>query len=196
MIRNVPLAVLCIAATLAAASCAGRRDAARAPDFLGDTPMLRPAADDPAARVWFDPAVDFTQYSRLLIDPVEVVLVPGADAASLDPALLAGLAAEFRATLVRVVDPYYDVLDAPAPRTLRIRAALTDARLRPGGRSSADLVDARVEWMALDAMTGRRVGAGIRRRESRPDAPGFDPWAFALLDVMDCRQVLGAGAPR
>ncbi len=193
MKRTGPLAAAALVAVVAAASCAGGRGTS-ASGFLGDTSMLRPAPDDPAARVWFDPTVDFTSYGRLLVDPVEVALVPGAEAASLDPALLAGLARDFRATLVRVVDPYYDVLDAPAPRTIRVHVALTDARMRPGGASSEDLAAVRVEWEAFDATTGRRIGLGARWRESREDAPGFEASALALLDFMNSRQDLGARA--
>lgn len=196
--RNVSYAVCAFAAMFAAVSCAGTRARVSAPDsgFLGDTSMLRPAADDSAARIWFDPGVNFVAYDRLLIDPVAVALVPGAEAAEVDPEVLGGLAAEFRATLVRVVDPYYEVLDGPAPRTIRVRAALTDAKLRRGGATGADLAAARVEWEALDATTGRRIGAGVRWRETRSEAPGFDPWAEALLDLMISRRDLGVSASR
>jgi hypothetical protein len=195
MKRTAPLAVAALALALSATCCVCR-GTNPAPGAVGQAPAPRPTSDDAPARVWFDPTVDFTSYSRLLVDPVDVALVPGAEAASLDPAVLAGLALEFRATLVRVVDPYYDVLDAPAPRTIRVHVALTDARMRPGGASAADLAAIRAEWEAFDATTGKRIAVGARWRESREDAPGFEASALALLDLMNSRQDLGAGGPK
>lgn len=155
--------------------------------YISDPPAFRALDDDPESRVWLDTETDFTEYDRLLIDPTEVALISGADAASIEPAVLHSLAVEFRDTLVRVVDPYYSVLEAPAPRTLRIRSALTDVTLAAGGGTGADVLSSRVEWEMLDAQTGRRLGAGYRKRDAEPGVNGFEVWAEKLLDFMNRR---------
>lgn len=180
-----PLALLVLAAALGACATPGREHAS---GFLGDYSALKTSSHDPELLVWFDPGVDFLEYDRLLIDPVEVVLAPGAAAAGLDPAVLRSLADDLRATLVRVVDPYYTVLDEPASRTIRLHAALTDVKLRPGGVTSADLEGARCEWELFDATTQKRIGAGMRWRDVPEGATGFEPWAHGLLTFMNSRQ--------
>jgi hypothetical protein len=180
--RSAPAALSLIAAAFALAACASSETA-----FLADPPAFRPTDSDPGASVWFEPEADFTEYDRLVIDPTEVALVSGADAGSLEPAVLRSLAGEFRDTLVRVVDPYYSVLAEPAPRTLRLRTALTDVTLTPGGGTAADVTSSRIEWEMLDAQTGRRLGAGYRKRDAEPGTNGFEVWADKLLDFMNRR---------
>lgn len=155
--------------------------------FVKHPPPFHATDNDPGANVWFDPEVDFTDYDRLVIDATEVALVSGAAAKSVDPAVLQSLAAEFRDTLVRVVDPYYSVLEAPAARTIRLRTALTDVTLAPGGATAADVTSSRIEWEMLDAQTGRRIGAGWRKRDAEPGTSGFEVWADKLLDFMNQR---------
>jgi hypothetical protein len=179
-------ACLAVAAALALASCASSETV-----FVKNPPEFRATDADPGANVWFDKDTDFTDYDRLLIDPTEVALVSGAEASSLEPALLRSLATEFRDTLVRVVDPYYSVIEAPAPRTLRLRTALTDVSLTPGGGTGADVLSSRIEWELLDAQTGRRLGAGYRRRDADPGTNGFEVWADKLLDFMNRRSEFG-----
>ncbi len=156
--------------------------------FLGDYSDLKKSSTDPELAAWFDPKVDFLEYDRLMIDPVEVVLVPGAAAASADPAVLQALAAELHDTVFRVVDPYYTILDAPASRTIRLRAALTDVKLRDGGTTPGDVLGARLEWEMLDAQTKKRIGAGMRWRDVGAGETGFEPWAKGLLKFMNARQ--------
>jgi hypothetical protein len=175
-------AALVLAAALAPAACSSSETV-----FVKDPPQFHATDADPGANVWFEPETDFTAYDRLLIDATEVSLVPGAAASSVDPAVLRSLAVEFRDALVRVVDPYYCVLEAPAPRTLRVRTALTDVTLVPGGATAADVMSSRIEWELLDAQDGRRLGAGYRRRDADPGASGFEVWADKLLDFMNRR---------
>jgi Protein of unknown function (DUF3313) len=156
--------------------------------FLGDYSGLKKSSQDAELASWFDPKVDFLEYDRLMIDPIEVVLAPGAEAASADPAVLKALAAELHDTVFRVVDPYYTILDAPASRTIRVRVALTDVKLRDGGTTSADVLGARIEWEMLDAQTTKRIGAGMRWRDVPAGETGFEPWAKALLKFMNSRQ--------
>src|SRR5262245_33869589 len=104
--RSAPAAALVAACALALASCASSETL-----FIKNPPPFHGTQADPETRVWFDPQTDFCEYDRLLIDPTEVVLVSGTDARLLDPAVVRSLAVEFHDTLVRVVDPYYSVLD-------------------------------------------------------------------------------------
>lgn len=174
-----------VAVALALGACATPDHAS---GFLGDYSKLKKSSRDPELRAWFDPKVDFLEYDRLLIDPVEVVLAPGAAAAALDPATMQSLAEDLRATVVRVVDPYYTVLDQPASRTIRVHAALTDVKMRPGGVTSADLEGARCEWELFDALTKQRIGAGMRWRDVPEGTVGFESWANGLLSFMNARQ--------
>ena len=177
---------LAAAAALALASCASSETV-----FVQDPPEFRGTDADPGGHVWFDERIDFCEYDRLMIDPTQVALVSGAEAQALDPALLRSLATEFRETLVRVVDPYYSVIETPAPRTLRVRTALTDVKLSKGGGTGADVLSSRIEWEMIDVQTGRRVGAGYRRRDAEPGTNGFEVWADKLLDFMNRRSEIG-----
>lgn len=181
--RTFAAALLVASAVLAAPGCAS---GPATTDFLGDTGEFAPRPDEPDSLVWRAADADLVAYDRLMIDPVDVRLVAGAAAEGTDPGTLASLAAALREALVATVDPYYPVLDAPAPRTMRLRVSLADVELVPGGGSAADVLASRVEFEVLDAESGRRLAAGTRRRDS-PGRTGFQPWADLLLDHMNSR---------
>lgn len=184
--RALPAAALIVAASFVGAP--GCASGPATSGFLGDTSEFAPRPDEPDSLVWRAADADLVAYDRLMIDPVEVGLVPGAAAEGTDPATLESLAAALREALVATVDPYYPVLDAPAPRTLRLRISLADVERAAAGAASgsdaADVLASRVEFEVLDAETGRRLAAGTRRRES-PGRSGFQPWADLLLDFMN-----------
>lgn len=181
----VPFALALAALALGACAVPGSDQRS---GFLGDYSVLKKSSQDPELAAWFDPEVDFLEYDRLMIDPIEVVLAPRAAAASVDRAVLEALATDLHDTVFRVVDPYYTILAEPASRTIRLRVALTDVKLADGGTSPADVLGSRVEWEMLDAQTRKRIGAGMRWRDVPAGETGFEPWAKALLKFMNSRQ--------
>lgn len=53
--------------------------------FLSDYTKLKPAPDGGGALSWRDPAIDFSQYHKILLDPIQVSLQDNAGYKTIDP---------------------------------------------------------------------------------------------------------------
>lgn len=165
---------------------AGCAAAPRGSGFLGDTTMLTANPDHPGTWRWLKPGLDLRAYDKLMIDPVDLRLAPASVANSLHPDSRERYAAEFTEILRGKIEPFYDVVDAPGPNTLRVRIALTDLLIREEG-----IEDSSFEAELLDASTGERLGAALATGAGRPREGVFQHWARRLLDFLESKGVEG-----
>lgn len=138
-----PLRALVLPTALLVAACASSAAAGQKPKiepappagFLTDYELLQTHADDPLTRVWMSSQERLGDYDSFLVDPVELMLVPGSigEQASTEELemLREDLAASFREILTQA--GYRSVLE-PGPGTLRVSLAITD--VRPVGKGS------------------------------------------------------------
>jgi uncharacterized protein DUF3313 len=200
-----------VLAVVALAACSARTvRQAPAPNmsgFLGDYARLRPGGPGEALLVYRAPDADFAAYDKVLLDPVTVWRAPGAsDAAS--RADLQRLADLLHGTLLSRLRTYYLMVQNPGSKTLRIRAALTEAtpssttmdvmsQLGPVSRAAGGVKEmasgtpawvgaASAEIQVLDAETGKELFAAADRRVGEKTLTGSsDPWG----DVTDTFQI-------
>jgi hypothetical protein len=119
------LVFLAIMLMLAGCGTSRRADEVEPQGFLGDYSMLTPGAEGQVVLRYVNTDADWAKYDKVLIDPVTVWGsgrdrdIPEADLQT---------AANFMHTeLQRELGKDFELVSAPAPDTLRITAALTDA---------------------------------------------------------------------
>jgi hypothetical protein len=175
--------VLVVALASFAAGCS---TAPRSSGFLGDTTQLTANPDHPGTWRWIKPGLDLRTYDKVMIDPVDLRLKGSSVANSLHDDSQARYAAEFTEVIRAKLAPFYDLVDAPGPGTLRLRIALTDMLLGPDG-----IEDSSLEAELLDAQSGERLVAAIATNANRPREGVFQHWATRILDFLESRGVEG-----
>lgn len=153
--------------------------------FLGDYSKLRAGEDGEAQLVYFNPTARWSQYDKLLIDSVtlwrdaESDEVPANDAQVLTDFLYAALHEE--------LGRHYQIVDAPGPGVLRLRAAVTEAK---GSRVVMDTVTSVVPQLRLLAnLTGMATGTATLVGKAGVEAELKDSLSGELLAAaVDARQ--------
>ena len=167
--------------------------------FLPDYAKLQPDPENPGGWFWLKPGMDLRAYDALLIDPVELIPMEGSEAGALEDEVQGQCRTAFREILVDRIDPYYSVVDEPAPHVLQVRIAITD--IQPAveaveGDVPVQVGGASIEVEILDAQTGETLAMGIDRIEGstrgevaedewKPVEGAFREWADQLLDFVD-----------
>jgi len=191
---------LCVALCLVVAGgCAARRSVQPSQDtsgFLDDYALLRAGAPGEMAFVYRNPKADWTQYDKVLLEPVTLWR---SGRKSLDPVPesdLVRLVGLFEDALRRQFGEGYELVDQPGPGVMRFRLAITEARasdpildvLRARSAPMAPPPDgpvdpelrrfieaAAIEGEIRDARTDQLLAAGVDRRP-REGAPPVDTW--------------------
>jgi hypothetical protein len=171
------------------AGCAGSRQLRGGTEesgFLGDYSQLQPGGDDRAKLVYIAPDANFASYDSVMVD--SVTLWPGADAnlEKLSREDQQALADGMYAALVKSLGQDFRIVQAPGPRVMRVRAALTEAQAsnvpldviatvipqvnlltKIGGvaaNTSLTVGEARAELEITDSLSGRRLVAAVDER--------------------------------
>ncbi len=110
-----------------ATSVASAQDSAKPQysGFLSDYSKLQPAADREGVQVFVDRSRDYRPYNKIRFDPVEVYLTPNPDYKGLQPDALKRMTDVFLTSFKKAVGPEYQLVTAPGPGVLRVRAAIT-----------------------------------------------------------------------
>lgn len=168
--------------------------------FLGDYSQLKPAPDRDGVELYIDRSVDYTRYTKLLLDPVQVLATPAPGQPPPAPDAVARMSADFQQSLQRALAPTYQVVTAPGPDVLRVRIAITNLQtvkpptgasdflpikaLYNAGRAAAGtsprLVEMTAEMEAL-APDGRRVVAATATRRGDKTLPQGEQITWAEL---------------
>jgi len=143
--------------------------------FLGDYSQLEAGGENRARLLYIDGQADFSNYERVVVDPVVVWGDPGDGGSELreladyfDTALRRQLALEFR------------VVEDPGPGTLRIRLAITDVEDSRVG-IECEILDSAEGTRLVAAVDEREWGAGSGAPSGRAGAEkAFDRWADIL----------------
>ncbi|WP_123071201.1 DUF3313 domain-containing protein [Massilia aurea] len=168
--------------------------------FLGDYSQLKPAPDRDGVELYIDRSVDYTRYTKLLLDPIQVLATPAPGQPPPAPDAVARMSADFQQSLQRALAPTYQVVTAPGPDVLRVRIAITNLQtvkpptgasdflpikaLYNAGRAAAGtsprLVEMTAEMEAL-APDGRRVVAATATRRGDKTLPQGEQITWAEL---------------
>jgi len=152
--------------------------------FLSDYSKLAPVEGDESAYWYVDPAVDFSKYSKLLIDRVKIWYKEDTDYKGIDPDDLKALTDYFHQALVKEVGDDYEVVSEPGPEVLRVRIAVTDLVPNKPEASVVSLV-VPFAWVA-DA------GSGVAKGETGSTA--FTGEATIEMEAMDSASSQQVGA--
>jgi hypothetical protein len=166
--------------------------------FLGDYAELKAGQGDEALLVYFNPTARWSQYDKILIDSVTLWRDAETDDLPAEEAQM--LTDHLYAALHKELSRDYEIVEAPGPGVLRLRAALTEAKgakvvmntvtsvipqLRLlstlGGMATgtAALVGkAGVEAELTDSLSGERLAAAVDARQgTKAIRAGVGKWS-------------------
>jgi hypothetical protein len=152
--------------------------------FLEDYPTLEADKDRKGALIYRKPGVALKNYTKIMIDPMEIWYAPDSKYKGIKPDQLKALADAFRESLVSALEPTYPVVSKPGPDVLRLRIAVTNVYVKKkkkrllsftpiglvvtGAQALAgkniSLVDATIEAEMLDSQSNERLGVLIDRQ--------------------------------
>jgi hypothetical protein len=182
-----------ICAMVACAASRGRRGDAPESGFLGDYSQLEPREGWPAQELYFNPNAQWSRYDSVQLD--SVTLWAHTDLGKLSDEDRQMLTDTLFKALHDELGKYFVMTDRPGPSTVRVRAALTEAKgaktalraitsIHPGSLllgaavglsldTANSVGTATVEFEVLDAVTNERLAAAVDRRAGTK--------AFALI---------------
>ena len=92
--------------------------------FLTDYARLRPMPDGGGMLCWRDSGTNWKQYSKVMLERIQVYIKPGSQKA-VHPTDLKMLIDYFHADLAKAIQPEAQIVTAAGPGVLRVRIALT-----------------------------------------------------------------------
>jgi hypothetical protein len=157
--------------------------------FLSDYSKLAPEGGESKAFKHRDPSTDFSKYSKVLIDRIQIWVSDDAEYKGIDPTAMKELADYFHEAITKAVSDAYPVVTEPGPDVLRLRIAVTDLVPNKPAASVVSLVvpflwvgeagagaaegeagstpfvgEATVEMEAMDSVSSAQVAAYIETR--------------------------------
>lgn len=139
--------------------------------FLGDYSQLKPVPDREGVMAYIDKNVDLRPYTKVMFDPVAVVMTPNPEYQGVPKAALARMSDNFLASFKRALAPAYQVVSQPGPGVLRIRTAITGVQPAKPSMGVIDFLPIKAVFNA-----GREAaGAGPRVAEMTAEMEVLDP---------------------
>lgn len=193
------LIAACLAAGFMLAGCAGTTNGSSSSTagpsgFLSSYAQLQPVQGREGIQRHIDRSVNVRAYTKLYLEPVQVVVTTDGDAyKGVQPDALKRMADSFKAAFVTAVTPAYQLVDKPAADALHIRMAITGIQPAPtplaptdfipikavfnAGRAAAGqsprVAEITAELEVLDGQ-GRQVAAVVANRKSDATLPQAD----------------------
>lgn len=199
------LMVGAVAATLAVlAGCAGDGSsksgstASSAPlvpsGFLADYTRLRPVEGVEGAYRYIDTSANLRPYDKVMIDPVKLVLAPGADTAHVRPEVMKGLSEAIRMEFVgALLSDYqvgvgvlsgYRIVNQPGPDVIRVRLAITGIQPVSPNLTATDFIPIKAVFnVARDA-----AGNAPQVAELTAEAEVLDPTGRVVAEAVSTRK--------
>lgn len=164
--------------------------------FLGDYSMLREGQAGEALKVYINPTYPRSckNYSKVMIEPVRIYVNEKNDLVSLPAADRQTLVNHLHGALVNELGKHYQIVTAPEPGTIKIKAAITEAEgswvaldtvstfvpqmlamstLKEVATGTAAFVGmAGAEADITDAISGERIAAAVDRRVGKKSYEG------------------------
>lgn len=139
--------------------------------FLGDYSQLQPAPDREGVMLYVDRSFDFRPYTKLMFDPVQVMVQPTPEQPQVPQDVLQRISGQFQESLRANLGPTYQIVNQPGPDVLRVRSAITNiqAAKPPAGA---------VDYLPIKALynVGREAaGAGPRVAEMQSEIEVLAP---------------------
>jgi hypothetical protein len=160
--------LLCTAALLS--GCSTTTPASQS-GFLSDYSQLKPAPDREGVMLYVDQNADLRPYTKLMFDPIQVLVTPSAEQPSLAPDVVQRISAQFEESLRRELAPAYQAVKEPGPDVLRVRTAITNIQPAQPPSSALDYVPIKAIYNV-----GREAAGGAPRvAEMQAEVEVLDP---------------------
>jgi hypothetical protein len=115
---------------------------------------LRPAPDNRGVQRYFSDKPNIKAHTKVLFDPVQVIVTPGGDAKALSAEAVQRMAEAARQEFARALSPAYEVVNAPGPDVIRVRMAITNVQAVNPDRTLTDLVPIKAVFNLARKATG------------------------------------------
>lgn len=126
-----------------AASAWGQENSSGSPPhsgFLSDYSKLEPAADREGVWLYLNKTADYSEYKKIMFDPIEVYLVPNPDYNGVQPGVLKRMTDGFYGSFLGALTPDYQIVHEEGPDVLRVRAAITGVQLAKSPLKPTDFI--------------------------------------------------------
>jgi hypothetical protein len=180
-------------------------EAAQNSGFLRDYSQLTPGDKEQAGLTYWNPNAQWGRYSKVMLDPVTLILRPDTTISQEDQARLSKYYGDkLREDLAK----NFTLVNKPEPDVMRVRVALTDAEAATGGLRTISVVvpqarllnagydaatgnyafvgSAQSEGEVLDSVTGDRLAAAVDRRYGGISVKNAGVWKWGDAEhIMD-----------
>jgi hypothetical protein len=153
--------------------------------FLSDYSNLRSVSG--TGWGYMNPKFSVKNYTRFIVEPVELYLDDNTKAQVGSWKELADLKEYMRQAIVNALEPRYNAIGTvPGPKTARIRVAITNVKKG----SVLGLGGASIEAEFLDSQTGEQIAASVESRQERRAFGAFSAWDDSKAAMDDWAQRL------
>ena len=156
--------------------------------FITDMPELVPDEQRPDSMKYRVPGANLKDYTKFMIDPIEIWYAPDSKYKGIEPDTLKAIADSLRDTIVYELEPDWPVVSRPGPGVLGIRMAVTNVHAKKKKRGllgytpaglvvttaiaaagkNISLEDAVIEIEFIDSATNERLAVVISRTADWP----------------------------
>jgi hypothetical protein len=162
--------------------------------FLSDYSKLRPVDGVEGTYRYIDTSVNLRAYDKVMIDPVKLVLAPGADAAHVNPGTMQGLSDAIRTEFVGALLPSYQVdvgalsgyriVSQPGPDVIRVRLAITGIQPARTDLTATDFIPIK----AVFNVARNAAGESPRVAELTAEIEVLDPTGRVVAEAVSTRK--------
>lgn len=151
--------------------------------IISDYARLKPSAEFPGTLVWNSGKLG--QYKRFIVDPVLVIPSASTRGVPITEKDKQRLAADFRYEIVDILQATYPVITVPAPKTARVKTAITEVARSAGPNNDWFRWEggAAAEMEIVDSLTGEPLASAIDSNLVKTRDPGkvTDPYSDTKL---------------
>lgn len=162
--------------------------------FLSDYAKLRPVDGIEGAYRYIDTSVSLRPYDKVMIDPVRLMLAPGADAGNVRPDVMQGLSDAVRMEFVgALLSDYqvdvgvlsgYQIVNHSGPDVIRVRVAITGIQPVSPNLTATDFIPIKAVFnVARDA-----AGEAPRVAELTAEVEVLDPTGRVVAEAVSTRK--------
>jgi len=162
--------------------------------FLSDYGKLKSVDGVEGSYRYIDTSVRLRRYEKVMIDPVKLMLAPGADAANASPEVMNWIADAVRMEFVgALLSDYqvdvgerwgYQIVDAPGPDVIRVRLAITGIHPVKPNLTATDFIPIKAVFnVARDA-----AGNAPRVAELTAEVEVLDPAGRMVAEAVATRK--------
>lgn len=129
--------------------------------LISDYSVLKPSPEFPGTLVWRSPKL--AEYKRFMVDPVQVIPDTSTRGVPITEREKQRLAADFRYEIVDILQATHPVITVPAPKTARVKAAVTEVARSAGPNNDWFRWEggAAAEVAIVDSQTGEPLASAI-----------------------------------